>query len=175
MGDAETPRLERTRLWGIERSSIAGYLFGIATAACWATSPILIKKGLVGLPSPLWGVTLGLVVATIAFMAWLWVSRPQPRQRIRSWRAMDRMIQVAIWFQVVAGLASAVGSVGRTIAIDVAPVVVVIPLVQTTSLWTIVFAPLMLGRHVERVTPKLVFGAVLVVAGAALVIVGLEA
>jgi drug/metabolite transporter (DMT)-like permease len=175
MDGTETPRLERTRLWGIERTSIAGYLFGIATAACWATSPIFIKKGLVGLPSPLWGVTLGLVVATIAFAVWLWVSRPEPRQGISSWRTMDRVIKVAIWFQVGAGLASAVGSVGRTIAIDVAPVVVVVPLVQTASLWTIVFAPLMLGRHVERVTPKLVFGAVLVVAGAAMVIVGLEA
>jgi drug/metabolite transporter (DMT)-like permease len=67
------------------------------------------------------------------------------------------------------------GSVARTIAIDVAPVVVVVPLVQTASLWTIVFASLILGRHVERVTPKLVLGAVLVVVGAALVIVGLEA
>jgi drug/metabolite transporter (DMT)-like permease len=65
--------------------------------------------------------------------------------------------------------------VARTIAIDVAPVVVVAPLVQTASLWTIVFAALMLGRHVEQVTPKLILGAVLVVAGAALVIVGLEA
>lgn len=175
MGGTETPRLEGTRLWGVERASIAGYLFGIATAACWATSPILIRKGLVGLPSPLWGVTLGLIVAMTAFAAWLFVSRPEPRGTLRSWKKMDRIIKVAIWFQVVAGLASAAGSVGRTIAIDLAPVVVVIPLVQTTSLWTIVFAPLMLGRHVERVTPKLVLGTVLVLAGAALVIVGLEA
>jgi drug/metabolite transporter (DMT)-like permease len=160
-------------VWGIERTSIAGYLFGIATAACWAASPILIRKGLIGLRSPLWGVTVGLAVAAIGFMAWLWVRRPESDVR-PSWRTMDRRIKLAIWFQVVAGLASAVGSIGRTIAIDVAPVVVVVPLVQTASLWTIVFAPLMLGRHVERVTPKLVLGAVLVVAGAALVIVGLE-
>lgn len=175
MTSAETPGLDRARVWGIERASIAGYLFGIATAACWAASPILIRKGLVGLPSPLWGVTVGLAVATIGFMSWLRVRRPEPHQRMRSWTAMDRRIRVAIWFQVVAGLASALGSIGRTIAIDVAPVVVVVPLVQTASLWTIVFAPLMLGRQVERVTPKLVLGAVLVVAGAALVIVGLEA
>jgi drug/metabolite transporter, DME family len=174
MDGTDTPGLERTRLWGVERTSIAGYLFGIATAACWATSPILIRKGLVGLPSPLWGVTLGLVVSTIAFAVWLWVSRPEPRGTLRSWKT-NRLVKVAIWFQVIAGLASAAGSVGRTVAIDLAPVVVVIPLVQTTSLWTIVFAPLMLGRHVERVTPKLVLGTVLVLAGAALVIVGLEA
>ncbi|HEY3209794.1 MAG TPA: EamA family transporter [Actinomycetota bacterium] len=171
----ESPGIERTHVWGIQRSRIAGYLFGVATAACWATSPILIRKGLVGLPSPLWGVTVGLTVAAVAFAMWLWIRRPGPHLRTSSGGAMDRMIKVAIGFQVLAGLASGLGSVARTIAIDVAPVVVVVPLVQTASLWTIVFASLILGRHVERVTPKLVLGAVLVVVGAALVIVGLEA
>ncbi len=166
--------MERTHVWGIERSRIAGYLFGIATAACWATSPILIRKGLVGLPSPLWGVTIGLAVAAAGFGLWLWMSRRQVGPRERRPRALDRMTKAAIGFQVLAGLASGLGSVARTIAIDVAPVVVVVPLVQTASLWTIVFASVLLGRHVERVSPKLVLGAVLVVAGAALVIVGLE-
>jgi drug/metabolite transporter, DME family len=175
MGRVETPRVPRTHTWGIERSMIAGYLFGIATAACWATSPILIRKGLVGLPSPLWGVSIGLAVAAVGFALWLWLRRTQPGPRASRWSGLDRVIKVAIWFQVLAGLASGLGSVARTVAIDLAPVVVVVPLVQTASLWTIVFAWLLLGRHVERVTPKLIFGAVLVVAGAALVIVGLEA
>lgn len=171
----ESPTIERTHVWGIQRSRIAGYLFGVATAACWATSPILIRKGLVGLPSPLWGVTVGLTVAAVAFAMWLWIRRPGPHLRTSAGGALDRMIKVAIGFQVLAGLASGLGSVARTIAIDVAPVVVVVPLVQTASLWTIVFASLILGRHVERITPKLVLGAMLVVVGAALVIVGLEA
>jgi drug/metabolite transporter, DME family len=166
------PPLERTHLWGIERIRISGYLYGVATAACWATSPILIRKGLVGLPSPLWGVAIGLAVAALGFALWLWVKPTQPS---RPGRGVDRLILVAIGFQILAGLASGLGSVARTIAIDVSPVVVVVPLVQTSSLWTIVFAWFLLGSHVERVTPKLVFGAVLVVAGAALVIVGLEA
>ena len=168
------PAVGRTRVWGIERNQIAGYLYGVATAACWATSPILIRKGLVGLPSPLWGVTIGLAVAALGFALWLSMSRRQPRLDGRRRRGLDRIIKVAIGFQILAGLASGLGSVARTIAIDVAPVVVVVPLVQTASLWTIVFAYVLLGRHVERVTPKLVLGAVLVVAGAALVIVGLE-
>jgi drug/metabolite transporter (DMT)-like permease len=172
MSGTQTPPLERTHVWGIERSRMAGYLYGVATAACWATSPILIRKGLVGLPSPLWGVAIGLAVAALGFGLWLWLGQPQPRLRRTR---LDRMIKVAIGFQILAGLASGLGSVARTIAIDVAPVVVVVPLVQTASLWTIVFASLLLGRHAERVTPKLVLGAVFVVAGAALVIVGLEA
>lgn len=169
-----TPALTRTHVLGIERSRFAGYLHGIATAACWATSPILIRKGLVGLPSPLWGVTIGLAVAAFGFALWMLVRQAEPRLRGSRWGGLSTMIKLAIGFQVLAGLASGLGSVARTVAIDVAPVVVVVPLVQTASLWTIVFAWALLGRHVERITPKLVLGAALMVAGAALVIVGLE-
>ena len=175
MNSAQTPELERARVWGIDRTRIAGYVYGVITAACWATSPILIRKGLVGLPSPLWGVTIGLAIAAVLFAGWLWVARPEPRMTGGRWAALSRGIKVALGFQVLAGLASGMGSVARTVAIDVAPVVVVVPLVQTASLWTMLFASLLLGRHVERVNPKLVLGGVLVVAGAALVIIGLEA
>jgi drug/metabolite transporter (DMT)-like permease len=175
MNRLETPGLRRSHVWGIPRSRMAGYLHGVATALCWAASPILLVKGLVGLQSPLWGVTIGLSVAAAIFAAWAWVKRPEPRMEGLRWSSLSPVIKVALGFQVLAGLASGLGSVARTIAIDVAPVVVVAPLVQTASLWTIVFAALMLGRHVEQVTPKLLLGAVMVVAGAALVIVGLEA
>jgi drug/metabolite transporter, DME family len=171
----ETPGLGPTHVWGVPRRRMAGYLHGVVTALCWAISPILLVKGLVGLPSPLWGVTIGLSVAAVLFAAWAWVRRPEPRMEGLRWSSLSPVIKVALGFQVLAGLASGLGSVARTIAIDVAPVVVVAPLVQTASLWTIVFAALLLGRHVEQVTPKLIVGAVLVVAGAALVIVGLEA
>jgi drug/metabolite transporter (DMT)-like permease len=173
MGRAESPELERTHVWGVDRRHVVGYVHGVLTAACWATSPILIRKGLVGLPSPLWGVTIGLGVAAIAFASWWWALR----RRLPPVRLTDRnrVVRAAVGFQVLAGISSALGSVARTVAIDLAPVAVVIPLVQTTSLWTMVFASLLLGRHVEQVNPKLVLGGLLVVAGAALVIVGLEA
>jgi len=174
MSRLETHGLGPTHVWGIPRSRMAGYLHGVVTALCWAISPILLVKGLVGLPSPLWGVTIGLSVAAVFFAVWAWVRRPEPRMEGLHWSSLSPVIKVALGFQVLAGLASGLGSVARTIAIDVAPVVVV-PLVQTASLWTIVFAALLLGRHVEQVTPKLIVGAVLVVAGAALVILGLEA
>lgn len=166
------PRVDRDRIMGIERSKVAGYVFGVATALCWATSPVLIRKGLIGLPSPLWGVTIGLAVATAVFAAWMLVRPSEPSVRLWPWGSVHRVIKLALWFQVLAGLASTVGSIGRTVAIDIASVVLVVPLVQTTSLWTIVLAPMMLGRHVEHVSARLAWGAILVVGGAALVIVG---
>jgi drug/metabolite transporter (DMT)-like permease len=41
--------------------------FGLGAALCWAISPILVRRGLEGLPSPLLGVTIGLVAATLAY------------------------------------------------------------------------------------------------------------
>jgi len=76
---------------------------------------------------------------------------------------------------LLAGALSGLGAVGRTISIKLAPIVVAIPLVQTTSFFTPVFAPLLLGKHVEHVPPRLLMGALLVVGGSALVIFGLNA
>lgn len=73
----------------------------------------------------------------------------------------------------LAGALAAMGSVSRTVAIDLAPVAVAISLVQTTSLFTLMFAPLLLGRHIERITWRLAWGAVLVVAGSTLVVTSL--
>jgi drug/metabolite transporter (DMT)-like permease len=168
-----SPPMPRATIIGIERSRILGYLYGILTAACWATSPVFIRKGLVGLPAPLWGTVIGLSAAASAYLVWLLL-----RHRVPGWhrspvrRHGGRPARIAAGMMVLGAVASAVGSLGRTVALDLAAVVVVVPLVQTTSLWTMVFAPLILGRHVERISPSLVLGALLVGGGAALVIIG---
>ncbi|MGQ0668609.1 MAG: hypothetical protein ACT4PO_02870 [Actinomycetota bacterium] len=43
-----------TRIVGIDRAHLLGYLYGLLTAACWGASSIFVRKGLVGLPSALW-------------------------------------------------------------------------------------------------------------------------
>jgi uncharacterized membrane protein len=73
---------------------------------------------------------------------------------------------------VLSGLAGVGGAVARTYAIDLAPIVVVVPLLQTTGVWSVMLSPFLMGRRAEHVTSKLVFGTVLVAAGAALVVVG---
>jgi drug/metabolite transporter (DMT)-like permease len=169
---AETGVGSGTRLLGLERRRAMGYLFGVLTAACWASSPIFLRKGLALLPSPLWAVTIGLAAATVPYLLWVVVLRPPPRARIRSKSGADAPSRAALWFLILAGVAAAGGAVARTFAIDLAPIAVAVPLLQTTGLWTIVLAPPLLGRHVERVTGKLVLGTVLMVMGATLVIVG---
>jgi drug/metabolite transporter (DMT)-like permease len=138
---------------------------------CFGSSPVLIKKGLQGLPSPLWGVSIGLAAAAMTSLVWLIALRRSQLRPLR-WSQASRPIRAAIGFQVLAGVCSALGGVGRTAALDVAPVVVVVPLVQLSALFTIIIAPMMLGRQIERVPPRLVLGTVLVVLGAGLVVLG---
>lgn len=155
------------------RDRLLGYAFGVMTAVCWATSPILIKKGLKGLPSPDWGITIGMASATLVITTWLILRRPPG---VRLWGSAEgrASFRTPLLFLLIAGAISGFGSLARTLALDMAPVVITIPLVQTASLFTVVLAPLLLGRHVEHVPPRLLFGASLVVVGSALVIVGLN-
>jgi drug/metabolite transporter (DMT)-like permease len=46
---------------------------------------------------------------------------------------------------------------------------IVAPLNATQSLWAVFFAALVVGRHSERIGPRLVFACVLVVAGGAVI------
>jgi drug/metabolite transporter (DMT)-like permease len=156
----------------MERQQVSGIIFGVLTALCWATSPVFIRKGLVGLSSSYWGVTVGLGAATCVYLAWLFWSGLRSAQNPLSLAPLSPAIKAALLFQALAGVAAALGTLGRTIAIQLAPVVVAIPLAQTSSLFMLIFASLFLGRHLERVTFKLILGALLVVAGSALVILG---
>jgi len=150
-----------------------GLAAGIMTGLCWATSPVLIKKGLKGLPSPTWGVTVGLVAALLVLVVWIAVRRPPG---VRGWRTEKgrASFRAPFAFLLIAGAVYGFGSTARAVAIDLAPVVVVLPLVQTATLFTALLSPLLLGRHVEHVPPRLLFGAVLVVLGSSLVIVGMN-
>jgi drug/metabolite transporter (DMT)-like permease len=164
----------------MNRSRWMGYGFGVLTALSWAISPIFIRKGLEGLPSSLWGVTVGLVSATGVYFIWLLFRRISGRgsqedrtpAMLQPNRKLDAVLTVALFIQVLAGVAAGLGTVGRTVAIELAPIVVAIPLAQTSSIFTLIFAPLLLGTKIERVTFKLAFGALLVVAGSALVVIG---
>jgi uncharacterized membrane protein len=156
----------------MERSGLKGYLFGILAALCWATSPVFIRKGFVGLPSSYWGVTIGLGTAALIYLVWIAVTRlRKDHSGFHYPLALSPALKAAIFFQVLAGIASSLGTIGRTRAIELAPIVIVIPLASTQALWTLIFAPLFLGRKLERITLKLVLGAALVVVGSTIVVI----
>ncbi len=138
-----------------------GTAMGLATALCWAISPIFIRQGLRGVPSPLLGVTVGLAASAAAYGIALGV-----RQR----RTPARATRQALQFKLAAGILVGLSTWMRWVALALAPVAVVLALASVSVPTTILLAPLVAGQHLEHVTPRLWLGAMLIVAGSAVLI-----
>jgi uncharacterized membrane protein len=148
---------------GGRRVRPADAVFGLGCALMWAISPVFTVKGLDGLASPLLGVTLGMVASAAAYGVAMAGGR----------RALGGIARGALAFKLLAGLLVALATWWRWIALDGASVGVVLAL-SLLSVPTVLFlAPLMVGRHLEGVGPRVWAGSALVVGGAlALIAVG---
>jgi uncharacterized membrane protein len=133
-------------------------LFGIGTAICFATSAIFIRSGLEGIPSPLLGVTVGMVITALAYGVLLLFRRGQIQQ--------GPIPRDAMLFQIMAGAFVGLSTWARWIALDMAPVAVVMTLGRMNVPVVIFLAPLLVGRKAERVTAQVWLGAALIIGGA---------
>jgi drug/metabolite transporter (DMT)-like permease len=140
--------------WGV---SWHDALPGLATALAWATSPILIKEGLEGLPSPLLGLTLGMLVAVLAYAIAL-PFRPHVEGPALGSR-------ISLVFKVLAGLMVGLSVWARWAALDYTSIAVVLALGLLSVPVVLLLSPILMGRHVERVTLQIWLGAGLVVVG----------
>jgi drug/metabolite transporter (DMT)-like permease len=140
--------------WGV---SWEDALPGLATALAWAASPVLIKEGLEGLPSPLLGLTLGMIVAVLAYAVALPFRPSVEGSGLGSWDALA--------FKLVAGLMVGLSVWARWASLDYAAVAVVLALGLLSVPVVLLLSPLLMGRHVERVTAQVWLGAALVVIG----------
>ena len=138
----------------IERDSI----FAFGTAFMWALSAVLTVEALEGLDSPLLGVTLGLLAATVALGGAL-VARGSLGTALRSIArntlalkvAAAVLVAFATWFRLLA--------LGETdVAVVLAANLVSVPVV-------LVLAPMMVGRHLEQTDARIWLGGALVTGG----------
>jgi uncharacterized membrane protein len=133
-------------------------LLGLGTAICFAISAIFIRNGLEGLPSPLLGVSVSMIITAIVYGVLLLFRRKQIQQA---------PIPRDAWlFQVAAGAIVGLATWARWIALEMSPVAVVMTLGRTNVPVVIFLAPLLVGRKAERVTARVWLGAALIVAGA---------
>jgi uncharacterized membrane protein len=133
-------------------------LFGLGTAVCFALSAILIRHGLEGLPSPLLAVNTGMIITTAVYGLLLVLRCKQVRQ--------GPISRDAWLFQVAAGAFVGLATWVRWMALDLAPVAVVLALGRTNVPVVIFLAPLLVGCRAERVTGRVWLGAALIVGGA---------
>ena len=149
----------------MERKTLFGYLYGILTAMCWATSPIFIAKGLKGIPSSIWATAIGLSVATLIYLVWF--------IQQKKWETLSNFKTKYMLWQMLAGLTGGLGILSRNIALETTRVAIVLGLVQISALFTLLLSPLLLGKaDKEQITPKLIFGILLVIGGSVLIIYG---
>jgi drug/metabolite transporter (DMT)-like permease len=133
---------------------------GLAAAFFWAVSPIFIRIGLEGLPSPMLGVTIGVTASALSYAVILLWQRE---------RWLGRAITNEAWtFKLLAGLLVGLSTWMRWVALDLAPIAVVLALTMISSPLVILLAPLISGKHLERVTAMLWAGTGLILFGALL-------
>lgn len=143
----------------VKRDAIIGRVFGIGAALAYGISSVLIRRGVVDLAPPMVGAAVALLSGTIA------LSIIGTRNLGEANLMQNRR---AIGFLLIAGVAAGLGIMASFFALSMAPVVIVSPLQSISPLFALLWSYLFLG-HLERITPKLVLGSVLVVLGVVLV------
>lgn len=132
---------------------------GLATAFVWAVSPIFIRSGLDGLPSPVIGVAIGLSVNVLAYGILLLVRRNE----LRGKGALPRK---TLYWQLGAAVFVALATWARWVALETASVAVVTALERISVPVVIVLSLLVLDQSHERVNRNVWIGGLMIVAGA---------
>jgi DME family drug/metabolite transporter len=123
------------------------------------SSQILRKYGLGAMPHPVMAAAVTATSSLVVVSLTLWVS-----SRRKEILVLDRR---CFPFYLAAGLAVSLGMVAIYYALDLGKVVVVIPISSTGPLFTLILTALFL-KGVERVTLKIVLGALLIISGVVL-------
>lgn len=136
----------------------AGVVAGLATAACWSSSPVLIRRGLVGLPSPVAAAAIGMLACALLY--WLVVVLTARRARRGAVSQRTRQLLLA------AGIAVSLSIWMQWTAFDLAPIASVLAVLQLTPV-TVVLLAARIGGDVLTPTAKrrVWMGTALTVAG----------
>jgi DME family drug/metabolite transporter len=130
-------------------------LFPLGAALVSAISQTLRKQGLNILPDPFVAAGTVTSVTLILFVIFLFATKRTQRLPMK---------RESFVFFFIAALVAITAQISNFIAVGGADLSVVIPLLNTTPLFTVLFSSLFL-RGMETITPRIIFGAVLMVAG----------
>ncbi|HLH26536.1 MAG TPA: EamA family transporter [Chloroflexota bacterium] len=134
-------------------------LFPVGGALFFAADNVVRKAALHGVPSPLVGVTIAIATSfLLALVTHLVLSPPGKR----------RVLDAGTPYFAAAGALQAAALLAVYAALSMGMVAVVVPLYTSSPLFVLPLSALFL-RGVERVTPRIVLGAVAVVVGVVLV------
>ena len=141
---------------------VLGYAAALGAAFCYGAAAVIVRKIVDDYSSPMVGAAFSLLFGTLI------IALIFRKTAVTDITAAPRR---GLGLMVLAGVAATWGVIFWFLAIDSASVVLVAPLSGTYPLWSILLAHLFL-RRIERVTWRTVLGALMLVAGVALIAVG---
>ena len=144
------------------RQTLIGYGAALIAALGYGVGAIVSKKAVTDVASPMTATAFALLFGTIIMAFFL------PRSTYGNLRSAPKSSFV---YMAMAGLSGIWGVGFFHLALQEAPVALVMPVSGTFPLWAILMTHLFLQR-LERVTLRTVLGALLVVAGVGLIAVG---
>ena len=135
-------------------------LLPLAAALVRGVTPPIVKVGLAVWPSPLWACLIGYVMSSLVLLA---------VQRIRQGRFLADAPRSGLFWFAVTGIANGLATLTMFTAVRHGPITLVAPVIAVFPLVTVLLSKLVLN---SVITPRIVGGTVLTVAGVALVLAG---
>jgi drug/metabolite transporter (DMT)-like permease len=136
-------------------------LLPLAAALVRGVIPPIVKLGLEVWPSPLWATFIGYVMSSLVVLA---------VQRARQGRFITQAPASGLMWFAVTGISNGLATLMLFAAVRHGPITLVAPIVAVYPLVTVALSTIML-KHIT-ITPRIVGGTVLTVAGVALVLAG---
>ena len=143
------------------RSTLVGLAFGFSAALAYGTSQVLARHAVSHQAPPLIGSFLAIFWGTLGFSL---LTMRNLGQRSVNFRR-------GALYCTLGGVFSAAAVTLSFQALSRGNVVVVSPVTATNPLFTLIFASVLL-RGIERITPRIVLGALLVVSGVIVLTLG---
>lgn len=138
------------------------YLYALGASLAWSVSPIFIRQGLAEVPIPILGTAVGMIASAIGYVIPLYLRRRQI--------SFGEITRDAIIYKLAAGVLVGFATWTRWIALDLTSVASVLAITMISTPLVLVLSPMVMGKQLERVTPKLVTGASLVLFGALILV-----
>ena len=146
-----------TQGWRTDRMYLLGCLMALAAGAGQGGGIVLAKKAVGLYDSPL-------TISGLSMLAALLVIAPAVAIAAARYPALRSFDARSMSLILLSGLTSIVASVGQFLAVQRGDVVVVAPIMATFPLWTLLLSHIFIAR-LERITLRLVTGAMLAVGG----------
>jgi drug/metabolite transporter (DMT)-like permease len=145
------------------RTVVTGIAAGLATALLWSVSPVLIRGGLAHGAEPITGAAIGQAAAAVTYALVIAVTARRRRPRAPITRATRRLIAGA-------GAAVALAIWMQWTAYDLAPIAVVLSVLQFTPPLVVVLATLVSREQLGERAWRVWAGSLVTLAGALLLI-----